>query len=504
MIEIKRESLLIGMVAALVLGFVIGRVATKSELTGLQGEAKKVALRQLQSPGPTPRSNGPVAVSPPAPAVTQSPAAAPVAAPPTPPPVVAQAAPTALAEASAKPAPPAMPAPVATTSPVARLEKIWRVRKHDDDATKGAAQAPVSLVVFSAFGCQPCMQFAPHLDKLMADPAYAGKVRVHFKHKIFDAPSPDAFVAARAAAAAQRQGKFWQMRAALHEARFSVGRDAMDAIATKVGLNLATFNKDIDSDAVRAQVLRDSLGAYEVGAHSFPNILANGVRIKKPKDFNALKSLVDGQIARAKTLAAQGHSGAALYAKAVEGGKTFPQLAPKVAKFDTSNAPTKGNPKGSIQMVAFEDFECPFCSKSAPNLQQFMNAFPKDVALVFKHFPLAIHANAPLAHQASQAAHAQGKFWQYHDKLFANQTALTSDDLKRYAKEVGLKMSTFNAALDAGEYKPDVNGDLTDGRRAQVSATPTIFLNGRKYQGPRGYHPLGLEAVAREFLGLTR
>jgi|GEM_PF-483106 len=519
MLEIKRESLIIFIVAALVVGYVIGRSATKRELAALPAEARAIAYDQLQRGGVAPAQTQPglappsptTAVAPAAPRTAVAPAAPTTAvapaAPVAPAPVAAAPAPAPAprpAAAAARPAPRPAPAPMASSAPapVKRLEKIWQVSIHDDDASVGPKDAPVTVVLFSAFGCQPCMQFAPELDKLLADPTYKDKIRVHFKHKIFDAPSPDAFIAAKAAAAAQLQGKFWDMRTALHGARFNVGRESVIQVAQQVGLNMAKFKKDLDSDAVRAKVLRDSLVAYEAGAHSFPNILANGVRIKKPKNFDSLKKLVDNQIQRAAELAKQGLKGKALYAAAIKGGKKFPQLGNPVPGFTNAGAPTQGAARGSIQMVAFEDFECPFCAKSAPNLKEFVDRYPKDVTFVFKHFPLDIHANAPLAHEASLEAVAQGKFWQFHDKLFANQKALSAEDLERYAKEVGMNVGKYKAALKAGTHKPVLQRDMRDGRRAQVSGTPTIFLNGRKYQGPRGYNPLGLEAVAREYLGM--
>ena len=515
MIEIKRENLIIFVAAALVVGFVIGRAATKRELASVPAIASHIATeearQQLGGTGRAPAGQAPAAppvvpASPPAAQpTTPAPAARPASAAAAPPAAAPRpaAAPVGRATPSTRPAPRKAPGPPpSAAAPVKRLEKVWKVRIHDDDASIGPANAPVTVVLFSAFGCQPCMKFAPELEKFLEEPAYKGKVRVLFKHKIFDAPSPDAFVAARAAAAAQLQGKFWPMRKALHEARFNVGRDSVRAIAEKVGLNMARFDRDLDSDRVRGKVLRDSLVAYEVGAHSFPNILANGVRIGKPKDFKSLKKLVDGQLARAAELAKEGLKGPALYAKAISSGKNFPQLDSKKIAFRNDGAAFMGSKSGRIELVTFEDFECPFCAKAAPNLKEFIDRFPKDVKLVFKHFPLDSHPNAPLAHEASLEALAQGKFWPYHDKLFDNQKALQAEDLERYAKEVGMNVAAFKKAMSAGTHKASLQRDLVDGRRGRVSGTPTVFLNGQKYQGPRGFNPLGLEAVAREYLGM--
>jgi protein-disulfide isomerase len=136
-------------------------------------------------------------------------------------------------------------------------------------------------------------------------------------------------------------------------------------------------------------------------------------------------------------------------------------------------------------------------------LKQFQKRFPNDVRLVFKHMPLAsIHDRAQMASEAAAEAHAQGKFWSMHDLLLANQRALGRIELESYAETLKLDLTQFKAALDSGTHKNNVRLDLVEGSRSGVRGTPTVFINGRRYQGPRGYPPEGLEAVAREYFGL--
>jgi protein-disulfide isomerase len=138
-----------------------------------------------------------------------------------------------------------------------------------------------------------------------------------------------------------------------------------------------------------------------------------------------------------------------------------------------------------------------------PPLKEFQKRFPKDVRLVFKHMPLtSIHDNAQIAAEAAAEAHAQKKFWLMHDFLLSNQKALGRAELESHALTVGLNVSKFKAALDSGAHKQAVRADLLEGNRSGVRGTPTVFINGRRYQGPRGYPPEGLEAVARAYLGL--
>lgn len=98
-----------------------------------------------------------------------------------------------------------------------------------------------------------------------------------------------------------------------------------------------------------------------------------------------------------------------------------------------------------------------------------------------------MHNNAQKAAEASDCANAQGKFWEYHDKLFANQRALTPDNLKQYAADIGLDVAAFNACLDSGEFAGDVRKDTSDGKKAGVSGTPAFFVNGRFMSGAQPF-----------------
>jgi protein-disulfide isomerase len=138
-----------------------------------------------------------------------------------------------------------------------------------------------------------------------------------------------------------------------------------------------------------------------------------------------------------------------------------------------------------------------------PSVKTFQARYPNDVQIVFKQFPLSnIHADAQLAAEASVEAGRQGKFWAFHDRLFLDQKALARPHLERYAEQLELDMVAFKKALDERSHQAVVAADLRAGQQAGVRATPTMFINGRKYQGPRGYPPEGLEAVGMAYFGL--
>lgn len=148
-----------------------------------------------------------------------------------------------------------------------------------------------------------------------------------------------------------------------------------------------------------------------------------------------------------------------------------------------ANSPFKGPANAKITLVEFSDFQCPYCAQAVGFLNEVLNAYPNDVRLVFKQYPLDIHANARISSAAALAAHAQGKFWQMHDRMYANYKQLTRANILAWAKDAGLDVVKFAADLDSPRIKQLVDKDYGDGEKAGVEATPTVFINGKKYQG---------------------
>lgn len=154
-----------------------------------------------------------------------------------------------------------------------------------------------------------------------------------------------------------------------------------------------------------------------------------------------------------------------------------PRQAITVAKTD----PAMGT--GTIEIIEFSDFQCPYCKQVQPVLKSLMARFDGRVKLVWKDYPLPNHQFAAPAAEAARCANDQGKFWQYHDVLFANQEALTPEDLKKHAGVVGLDTTSFNQCLDGGKYRSQIQGALQAAARYVVPATPTVFINGRMVMG---------------------
>jgi protein-disulfide isomerase len=167
--------------------------------------------------------------------------------------------------------------------------------------------------------------------------------------------------------------------------------------------------------------------------------------------------------------------------------KNKPLSAEKQEKLAEGNPPTFGPQDAKVTIVEFSDFQCPFCSRAATVAQKIKEKHGDKVRFVFRQFPLSFHPNAHEAAQASLAAHEQGKFWEYHDKLFANQQKLDRASLEQYAKELGLDLAKFKKALDDKTYASTVDAELKLGEEVAVDGTPTMFLNGARVPNPTDF-----------------
>ena len=174
-------------------------------------------------------------------------------------------------------------------------------------------------------------------------------------------------------------------------------------------------------------------------------------------------------------------------------------LAPPRLQVTTAATDPALGPAGApVEIVEFSDFQCAFCQRAAATVQKIRAAFGDRVRLVFKDFPLPIHPDAFAAAEAAQCAREQGKFWEYHDLLFANQQALGRDDLKRYAVRLRLDAARFNTCLNEDRFKYLVQADVDESQRYGVSSTPTFFINGRLLSGALPFE--AFEQVVREEL----
>ncbi len=173
--------------------------------------------------------------------------------------------------------------------------------------------------------------------------------------------------------------------------------------------------------------------------------------------------------------------GEALYL--VDGkNKSFTSVAlDYIRDIDTTGSPSKGRDDAPVTIVLFTDFECPYCKKLEPMLDEVVAKNKKDVRYVFKNMPLSFHQMAGPAHQAAAAADEQGRFWDFHDRLFALKE-LNIQAIMDIAKDLGLDMDKFTEDMNSPAIYQKIAKDLNDADNAMVTGTPTLFVNGRKLQ----------------------
>lgn len=151
------------------------------------------------------------------------------------------------------------------------------------------------------------------------------------------------------------------------------------------------------------------------------------------------------------------------------------------------NDPSVGPSSAKVVLIEFSDFQCPFCLRAQPTVEQLLSTYGDRIRFVYRHYPLPNHPNARPAAEASVCAGEQGKFWPYHDKLFANPSKLADADLKKGAADLGLDASRFNACVDSHKYKSEVDADIRAGEEAGVNGTPAFFVNGRMISGAQPF-----------------
>jgi len=155
-----------------------------------------------------------------------------------------------------------------------------------------------------------------------------------------------------------------------------------------------------------------------------------------------------------------------------------------------ADSPAKGPENAPVTIIEFSDFECPFCGRVTPTLEQVLANYGDQVRLVFRQFPLTMHPHAQKAAEASLCAREQGKFWEMHDAMFADQKALGVDQLKAKAGELGLDAEAFGTCLDEGRFAAKIAADVADGTKAGVGGTPALFVNGRFLNGAQPYETI--------------
>jgi protein-disulfide isomerase len=169
---------------------------------------------------------------------------------------------------------------------------------------------------------------------------------------------------------------------------------------------------------------------------------------------------------------------------------TAPRRGPDPAQrytIDLNGAPVRGQPDAKITLVEFVDFQCPFCARVQPTLQQIRDAYGDQVRVVFKHLPLSFHPKAAGAAAAAEAAHRQGKFWEMQELIFANQSTLDDEHYRAWAQQLGLDVAQWEKDRQSPEVLARIAADAKEAEKLGVSGTPAFFVNGRFLSGAQPF-----------------
>jgi protein-disulfide isomerase len=390
-----------------------------------------------------------------------------------------------------------------------------------DAPTKGEADAKVTIVEFSDFQCPFCGKVIETLQQL--EKSYGRDVRWVFKHN----PLPmhaDAPYAAKASIAAGRQGKFWEMHDKLFEANNShvagaLSRDKVLEMARALRLDLDKFNRDADSPEVSDLVAADQTQAQRLTAFGTPAFFINGAKVVGAQPLEVFKAAIDAQLKRANEALAKGVPRSGLYAALIKDGTaeapppTQPPAAPpaptapQVRNVEPGDGPSLGPRNAKVTIVEWSDFQCPFCGKALPTLQEIERTYKNDVRVVWRNQPLSFHPNALPAAKAAMAAAKQGKFWQMHDLMFTNQQELSDAKYAEWAKKIGLNLARWKKDKESPQIAAAIDKDARYGLEVGADGTPTFFINGRLVAGAlpfEAFKPAIDEQIAKAKAALKR
>jgi protein-disulfide isomerase len=357
----------------------------------------------------------------------------------------------------------------------------------DGSPALGPDDALVTIAIFSDFHCPFCSRVNPTLETLREE--YGSDLRLVFKQNPLPM-HPEAPLAHDAALAAHAQGQFWPMHDLIFENQRARAREDYIRHAQSLGLDVQAFTEYLDSNRGEEIIQEDQALATRVNARGTPHFFVNGRRIRGAQPVDAFREVIDSELALARQMLEQGVARSDIYNRLMAGAaeravaeQERPAEPTNVEPPPVGNSPTLGPDNAPVTVFIFSEFECPFCGRVQPALEQIREEYGDQVRFVFKSFPLPFHSNANLASQAALAAGEQNRFWEYHDILFQNQRALSRSDLERYAEQLNLDMNRFREALDTGRYAEQVDRELAEGRAAGVSGTPTFVINGERVVG---------------------
>ena len=258
-----------------------------------------------------------------------------------------------------------------------------------------------------------------------------------------------------------------------------------EEVLKKRGLDAFLEQKLLEAEAKKRGVTTTQLVATEVdGKVTDPTpdelnayYLARQDQLNHPLD--EVREQLQQTLKNLKVQQARQNYAKNLLENAKASGEVVVLLRPTRIEVGFDAARLKGNPNAPVMIVEFSDFSCPYCRQAEATLHEIVSKYQGKVSQAYRDFPLReVHIHAQMAAEASRCAAEQGRFWEYHDLLFANPEKQDRDNLLLDARVMQLDGKRFDSCLSSGQYKPQIDQDLQEGMRAGIIGTPAFFVNG--------------------------
>jgi protein-disulfide isomerase len=353
-----------------------------------------------------------------------------------------------------------------------------------DAPSLGPASAKITVVHYFDFQCPFCQKVLPTLEQIRKD--YPDDVRIVYKmHPL--SIHPNAVPAAEAALAAGAQGKFFEMHKKLFDNQQKLTRDTFLALAKELGLDVARFTKELDDHTYLPAIQKQAKEVEDLGAMVTPVSFISGRVVNGAKPYDQFKDIIDEELGWAKAGKRPDFKIGKNISEATAKKEPTGPDPNKVYDLRAGDAPFRGPANAKVTILHYFDYQCPFCVRVAPTLEQILKSYPNDVRVVYKMHPLPIHSNAMNAAEAAQAAKAQNKFAEMSEKLMANSTALSRDKILQIATEIGLDMKRFTSDLDSLAHKAAIDAEAQEAISVGANGTPASFINGRFVSGAQPF-----------------
>jgi protein-disulfide isomerase len=368
------------------------------------------------------------------------------------------------------------------------------------DPQWGNVDAPVTVVEISDFQCPFCSRVQPTLVKLKQKYG-PSQLRLVWKHNPLPfhqeaRPTHDVSAAVYMLAGTDA---FFKFRDLVFARQQELTPTNLEAWAGQVGVSSAVLFAYLQAGKPAAKVAQDMQLARDVGASGTPAFRINGVTLSGAQPIERFEAVIDEQLAAAKQLTLAGTPPRLVYSTLTDKNvRDAPPSAVDAKRADDEDDtkvwnvtvapddPVRGPRDALVTIIEFSEYQCPFCKRVEPTLDELLKLYPKDVRIVWKDNPLPFHPRAKPAALFSRLAFQQRgneAFWRLHDALFANQPSLEEEDFEELAKKQNIAWGPVKAALGSDKTPPKILESMALASDFQARGTPHFFINGRRLAG---------------------